>query len=68
MPHKKSKGLPIGDPLASNTFLLTAIADPDWCIIVLFIQQSSSAYEKQGASIYLYPAGIWQMSNNFFRY
>jgi hypothetical protein len=29
-------------------------------IIVLFIQQSSSAYEKQGAFIYLCPSGIWQ--------
>jgi hypothetical protein len=33
---------------------------------MLFIQQSSSAYEKQEAFIYLYPSGIWQESNNFF--
>jgi hypothetical protein len=66
-PHTKSEGLSIGDPLAPNTFLLVTIADPDWRIIVLFIQQSSLAYEKQGASIYLYPAvtrsrglrGLW---------
>jgi hypothetical protein len=61
--HTKSKWLPTNGPLASNTILLATIADPDWRIIVLFIQKSSLAYEKKGASIYLYPTGIWQGSN-----
>jgi hypothetical protein len=42
------------------------VIDSDRRIIVLFIQLNSSAYEKQGASIFMYPSGIWQESNNFF--
>jgi hypothetical protein len=36
-------------------------------IIVLFIQQSSSAYEKQGTSIYLYPS-VFGKSQIIFLY
>jgi hypothetical protein len=63
--HTKSKGFPIDGPLASITFLLVIIADPDCQIIVLFIQQSLWHVKSKG-QLYMYTQQVFDKGQIFF--
>jgi hypothetical protein len=66
MPHTKSKGLLIDVPnwLLFNIFCTCLVNRSRLMYHRTFHTHQSSVYEKQGASIYLYPSGIqWDQIN-----